>query len=293
MKPLITAFSIALAIPGISYAQNPKLEVTTLTENLYMLSGQGGGNIGLMTGPDGTFLIDDQVAPVGPALMEAIKTLGGDKPRLLLNTHYHSDHTGGNEAIGKAGTTIISHDNARKRLAEGTTLKAFNVTNPPAPAAALPIITFSATLHLHINGDTLRTVHFPNAHTDGDSVIYFEKSNVVHTGDIFFNGLYPFIDVNNGGNLIGTIQAVEKLIATTDENTKIIPGHGPLATRADLIAYQDMLTFANASMRDLKKAGKTLEEAIAANPLVDYDAKWGGGIFTTEVWIGLLYASVN
>ena len=291
MKNLFATLTIALAIPGISTAQEQKLDVTKLTENLHMLSGNG-GNIGLMTGPDGTFLIDDQMAPVGPLLKETIKNLGGEQPRFLLNTHYHFDHTGGNEAIGNADTAIVSHDNVRKRLKNGSTISAFDAKTPPAPASALPVVTFSQSMHFHLNGETLRTVHFPRAHTDGDSAVYFEESNIVHTGDIFFNGLYPFIDTENGGSLVGTIAAVQKLIATTDDNTKIIPGHGPLATRADLIAYQDMLTFANASMRDLKKAGKTVEQAIAADPMVDYDAKWGGGLFTTEKWIGLLYASV-
>ncbi len=290
MKSLFAALSIALTIPGASTAQ--ELNVTTLTENLHMLSGKG-GNIGLFTGPDGTFLIDDQMAPVGPLLKQTIKELGGEQPRFLLNTHYHFDHTGGNEAIGNADTAIVSHDNVRKRLANGTAISAFDAKTPPAPASALPIVTFSETMHFHLNGQTLRTVHFPQAHTDGDSVVYFEESNIVHTGDIFFNGLYPFIDTENGGSLAGTIAAVQKLIDTTDENTKIIPGHGPLASRADLIAYQDMLTSANTSMRDLKKAGKTVEQAIAANPMADYDTKWSDGLFTTEKWIGLLYASVN
>jgi len=291
MKYIFAALSFVLANPAMTLAQEQKLDVTTLTENLHMLSGKG-GNIGLFTGPDGTFLIDDQMAPVGPLLKETIRNLGGEQPRFLLNTHYHFDHTGGNEAIGNSDTAIVSHDNVRKKLLNGSTISAFNATTPPAPANALPVITFSKSMHFHLNGQTLRTVHFPRAHTDGDSVVYFEEVNVVHTGDIFFNGFYPFIDTENGGSMIGLIAAVEKLIATTDENTKIIPGHGPLAKRADLISYLDMLTFANASMRDLKKAGKSVEEAIAADPMVDYDAKWGGGLFTTAKWIGLLYASI-
>jgi glyoxylase-like metal-dependent hydrolase (beta-lactamase superfamily II) len=291
MKPLITALIATALLPSFALALDPTLETTSLTENIHMLSGQG-GNIGVLTGPDGTFVIDDQMAPVVPALLASIKKLGGDDPRFLINTHDHFDHAGGNEAVAATGTTIFSHDNARKRLAEGSTISAFDAHTPAAPEAALPVITYSESMHFHINGDTLRTVHFPHAHTDGDSVIYFEKANILHTGDIFFNGLYPFIDTENGGSLVGVIGAVRKLIATTDDNTKIIPGHGPLASKADLIAYQDMLTFANASMRDLKKEGKSVEEAIAANPLEDYDAHWGGKLFTTEKWIGLLYPSI-
>lgn len=290
MKPLFAALSITLAIPGAAAAQ--ELNVTTLTENLHMLSGKG-GNIGLFTGPDGTFLIDDQMATVNQLLKQTIKELGGEQPRFLLNTHYHFDHTGGNEAIGNADTAIVSHDNVRKRLESGTSIAAFNAKTPPAPTSALPIVTFSETMHFHLNGQTLRTVHFPQAHTDGDSVVYFEEANAVHTGDIFFNGFYPFIDTENGGSLAGTIAAVQKLIDTTDDNTKIIPGHGPLAGRADLIAYQEMLTSADTSLRDLKKAGKTVEQAITANPLADYDTEWSDGLFTSEKWIGLIYASVN
>jgi glyoxylase-like metal-dependent hydrolase (beta-lactamase superfamily II) len=289
MKPLFTALSIALAIPGASAAQ--ELDVTTLTENLHMLSGKG-GNIGLFTGPDGTFLIDDQMAPVGPLLKQTIKELGGEQPRFLLNTHYHFDHTGGNEAIGNADTAIASHDNVRKRLANGTTISAFDAKTPPAPAGALPIVTFSDTMHFYLNGQTLRTEHFPQAHTDGDSAVYFEEANIVHTGDIFFNGFYPFIDVENGGSLIGMIAAVQKLIDTTDENTKIIPGHGPLASRADLVAYKDMLIFANTRLGELKKEGKTLEEAIAESPMVDYEIDWADGLFTSDKWVGLLYDSL-
>jgi glyoxylase-like metal-dependent hydrolase (beta-lactamase superfamily II) len=290
MKPLFTAvFAVAL-LPNLALALDPILETTNITENIHVLSGQG-GNIGVLTGPDGTFVIDDQMAPVVPALLASLKKLGGGDPKFLINTHYQFDLAGGNEAGAATGTPIFSQGSARKRLAEGSTISAIDAHPPAAPEAALPVITYSESMHFHLNGDTLRTVHFPHAHTDGDSVIYFENSNVLHTGDIFFNGFYPFIDTENGGSLLGVIGAVRKLIETTDDNTKIIPGHGPLASKADLIAYQDMLTFANASMRDLKKEGKTVEEAIAANPLVDYDAHWGGKLFTTEKWIELLYPS--
>ncbi len=291
MKLILAALSFALTIPTTSFAQGPKLDVTTLTENLHMLSGKG-GNIGLLIGPDGTFLIDDQMAPVGQLLKETIKGLGGEQPRFLLNTHYHFDHTGGNEAIGNADTAIVSHDNVRKRLANGTTILAFNATTPPAPASALPVVTFSETMHFHLNGQTLRTVHFPHAHTDGDSVVYFEEANIVHTGDIFFNGFYPFIDTENGGSLAGVIAAVEKLIETTDDNTKIIPGHGPLASRADLMAYLDMLSFANTRLSALKSAGKSVEQAIAESPMLDYEIDWADGLFTSGKWVGLIYPSL-
>jgi cyclase len=291
MKPLFASLIIALVIPGISNAQNATLDVTNLTESIYMLSGKGGGNIGVMVGQDGTVLIDNQLKQIAPALKETIAEIGGNNPRFILNTHYHPDHVGGNKAYDNTNTAIVSHDNTRSRLAKTTVIKAFNVKNAPYPTTALPNVTYSDAMTFQMNGETLRVVHFPNAHTDGDSVVYFEDANVVHTGDLFFNGMYPFIDVDNGGDIIGLIAAVQELIATTDENTKIIPGHGPLASRADLIAFQDMLTFSNASVRDLKKEGKSVEQAIAADPLVDYDTKWGGGIFSTAKWLELLYTA--
>jgi len=293
MKFKAAALSLLITLPSISFAQESKFTVTELADNLYMLEGKAGGNIGLMIGSDGTFLIDDQMAPVAKALMETIHDLGGTNPRFLLNTHYHRDHTGGNEAIGNGVTTIISHDNTRKRLNMETTISAFNATNQPIADVALPIVTFAKTLHLHINGQTVRTDHFPHAHTDGDSATYFKEANVVHTGDIFFNGLYPFIDTDNGGSLPGMIEAVERLIATTDATTKIIPGHGPLAKRADLVAYLDMLSFANTSLSNLKTSGIDVNEAIALKPMAKYDATWGQGLFSSDKWIGLMYASLN
>jgi len=291
MRPLLTALTIALALPLAAQA-TPKLTVTPLGNNIYMLSGKGGGNIGVMTGADGTLIIDDQLEKTVPVLLKTIKTLGGTTPpRYLLNTHYHRDHTGGNKALQNKNTTIISQINTRKRLAKDTDIKAFNVTNKALPDNALPNITFAREMQFNLDGHRLDVVYFPRAHTDGDTAVYFKDANILHTGDLFFNGMYPFIDVDNGGSIIGLIAAVQKLIATTDENTKIIPGHGPLANRADLIAFQDMLTFSNASVRDLKKQGKTLEQAIKADPLVDYDAKWGHGIFSTAKWLELLYTA--
>ena len=292
MKTIFAALTIALTLPGVSQAAEPKLEVTTLAENIYMLSGKGGGNIGVMTGPDGTFVIDDQLEKTVPVLLKTIEDLGGTTPpRFVLNTHYHRDHTGGNKVLQNKDTTIISQINTRKRLAKDTHIKAFNVTNKALPDNALPNVTFTKKMQFDLNGNRLDAIYFPRAHSDGDSVVYFRDANIVHTGDLFFNGMYPFIDVDNGGSILGLIAAVQKLIATTDENTKIIPGHGPRASRADLIAFQDMLTFSNASVIDLKKEGKTLEQAIAADPLVDYDKKWSGGIFSTDKWLELLYTA--
>ncbi len=292
MKNLLPAFLIATTFPALTVAQDTAIQTIKVTDNIHMLSGNG-GNVGVLTGIDGTFVIDDQMATEVPKILDAVKKLGADSPRFLLNTHYHFDHAGGNEAIKtKTDATIFSHDNVRKRLKDGSTISAFDATTRPAPHAALPVVTFSDEMHFHLNGQTILAEHYPNAHTDGDSIVFFKEANVVHTGDIFFNGLYPFIDTENGGSLAGVMIAVQALLDATDDDVKIIPGHGPLATRANLQAYQDMLSIAHASMLDLKKAGKTVEEAIAAKPLADFDAAWGGKLFQTDQWIGLIYPSL-
>lgn len=237
-----------------------------VSDNIYMLSGQG-GNIGLFLGEDGTFIIDDQFAPLTEKILAAIKSVGGDTPRFLINTHFHGDHTGGNENLGNVGTLIVAHDKVRERLVAGSYIKEFGMNSPPANKAALPVLTFSEDMHFYINDDSVNAVHVPSAHTDGDSIIYFKKANVVHAGDIFFNGFYPFIDAANGGSLRGTIAAVDAILAATDSKSKIIPGHGPLADKAQLQAYRDMLAIAYARLLKLKNDGVSVENAIIHDPV--------------------------
>lgn len=262
-----------------------------VSDNIYMLSGQG-GNIGLFLGEDGTFIIDDQFAPLTEKILAAIKSVGGDTPRFLINTHFHGDHTGGNENLGNVGTLIIAHDKVRERLVAGSYIKEFGMNSPPANKAALPVLTFSEDMHFYINNDSVNAVHVPSAHTDGDSIIYFKKANVVHAGDIFFNGFYPFIDAANGGSLRGTIAAVDAILAATDSKSKIIPGHGPLADKAQLQAYRDMLAIAYARLLKLKNDGVSVEDAIIHDPLSDLEAEWGNGIFSGEKWIRITYPAV-
>lgn len=289
-KSLIPILMVGLL--GLSPASAAEKEVVIKTvpvkDGVYMLVGQG-GNIGLFIGEDGTFLIDDQFAPLTPKHLEAIKAAGGQVPKFLINTHYHADHTGGNENLGKAGTLIFSHDQVRERLTVETVIKAFNVVTPPRPKAALPVVTFSTDITFHLNGDTLRAFHVPRAHTDGDSVIHFKNANVVHSGDVFFNGFYPFIDVDHGGTVKGMIQAADAVLALADGNTKIIPGHGPLGDKAQLQAYRDMLATAYEKLSGLKAKGMSAEDAVAAKPLADLEERWGGGMFTGDKWVGLVY----
>jgi len=279
------------AIPAL--AQNDvKIETVPVRDGIYMLAGQG-GNIGLFIGEDGTFLIDDQFAPLTEKHLAAIRAVGGDTPKFLINTHYHADHTGGNENLGKAGTLIFSHDNVRERLTVETVIQAFNMVTPPLPKEALPVVTFSTDLTFHLNGDTLHAFHVPHAHTDGDSVIHFEKANVIHTGDVLFNGFYPFIDVDHGGTVKGMIAAADAILALSNGDTKLIPGHGPLGDKAQLQAYRDMLAMVYERLSGLRAKGMDAEAAVAAKPLADLEDRWGKGLFTGDKWVGLIYGGLD
>lgn len=285
---LIAGF-ISFAASG--QAADEKITPVKVTDGIYMIAGQG-GNIGLFIGGEGTFMIDDQFAPLTEQILAAIKSVGGDHPKFLINTHYHGDHTGGNEKLGRGGTLIFSHHNVRERLRNGSFIEAFNMMTEAVPREGLPVVTFSENITFHLNGDTVRALHVPHAHTDGDSFISFESANVIHAGDFFFNGIYPFIDVTHGGSLKGMIEAVDIVLALVDENTKIIPGHGPLADRKQLEDYRRMLQTAYERLRKLKAAGKSAQEAAAAKPLADLEKVWGDGMFTSERWIELIYSGV-
>ena len=278
-------------VSTIQAQEDVKIGVIPVTDNIYMLSGQG-GNIGVFLGDDGTFVIDDQFAPLTEKILAAIKSVGGDTPRFLINTHFHGDHTGGNENLGMAGTLIVSHDNVRQRLVNGSFIEAFGMNAPPANKLALPVLTFSEDMHFHINNDSVNALYVPGAHTDGDSIIHFKKANVVHAGDVFFNGFYPFIDAANGGSLRGTIAAADAILALTDSKSKIIPGHGPLADKKQLQAYRDMLATAYTRLLKLKNEGASVEDAIIHDPLADLESQWGGGIFKGEKWISIIYPAV-
>ena len=284
---------IAGFVPLATAGQSDEVKITAapITEQIYMITGKG-GNIGLFIGEDGTFLIDDQFAPLTEKIVAVIKSVGGDHPKFLINTHYHGDHTGGNEKLGKEGTLIFSHHNVRERLENGSFIGAFKMKRPAVPREGLPVVTFSKDISFHLNGDSVQAKHVPHAHTDGDSFIYFQNANVIHAGDFFFNGFYPFIDVNHGGSLKGMIKAVDKVLALADDKTKIIPGHGPLADKKALAGYREMLATAYGRLSKLKAEEKTAQEAAAAGPLNDLDANWGGGMFKSDRWIELIYSGV-
>lgn len=280
-----------IAFTPASRAEDVTITPAKVTDQIYMLAGKG-GNIGLFIGDDGTFMIDDQFAPLTEKILAAISSVGGGHPKFLINTHYHGDHTGGNETLGKGGTLIFSHDNVRERLVQGSYIGAFQMKNAPMAREGLPVVTFAEEIRFHLNGDTVHVYHVPHAHTDGDSFIVFETANVIHAGDFFFNGLYPFIDVDHGGSLKGMINAVNEVLSHADGQTQIIPGHGPLADRGALIRYGEMLNTAYERLSKLKAAGTSVQEAVAAKPLADLEAAWGKGMFTGDRWIELTYAGV-
>ena len=287
--PLLSLPLSAAAQPDLS-----KVEITTtkLAEGLHVLFGAG-GNIGVSSGKDGVFIIDDQYAPMTSKIKAAVAGIT-DKPiRFVLNTHWHGDHTGGNENLGGAGSIIVAHENVRKRMSVEQFLEAFNERVPASPAAALPVVTYADSVSFHLNGEEMHCFHLPPAHTDGDSVVHFKKANVIHTGDLFFNGLYPFIDASTGGSVDGMINAADKVLALANDATQIIPGHGPMAKKADLVAFRAMLAGVRDKMKPLVTAGKTLAEVQAAKPTRAFDEKWGKGFLKPEQFVAVAYAAMG
>jgi len=264
-------------------ATQPTFSAEEVAPGLYMLMGVGGftgGNIGLSVGDDGVAMIDDSMPPMLDNMQAAIKKVTDKPVDFLINTHVHGDHTGNNESMAKSGARIVAHENLRRHLLSKG-IRGQN-GNEPAPKAALPVITFSHAMAFHLNGFDARLFHVAHAHTDGDAVIHFKNANVIHTGDTFFNGMFPYIDLSSGGSVDGYIKAQQKILALADEKTKIIPGHGPLANKIDLSAAVDMLVESRALVAKLVKMGKSEEEIVKAGPLEKFDKKWSWRFITTE-----------
>jgi cyclase len=268
------------------------VKVVPVAAGVYMLEGMG-GNIGLSVGKDDAFIIDDQYAPLSEKIKAAVATVTPKPVRFVVNTHWHFDHVGGNEAMAGSGAIIFAHENTRRRMSKEQFISAFNMKVPASPTAALPVITFSDTITFYTNDDTVRTFHVANAHTDGDAIIFFTRANVVHMGDTFFNGRYPLIDVSTGGSLIGMIAAANHALAMTNAETRFIPGHGPLATRADLVRYRDMLVATRDRIGKLIARHRTLKQILDAKPLADLDAQWGNGNIKSEQFLTIVYGSLT
>jgi cyclase len=277
------------AAPAAMPAPPPdvKIETVSIAPGIYMLVGRG-GNIGLTVGVDGAAIIDDQFADMNPKIRAAIALLSEKPVSFVINTHLHGDHTGGNDAFGKAGAVIIAHENVRKRLGAAQVNPTTNQTIDPRAREALPVVTFADTATLHFNDEDLEFTHLPNAHTETDIVVRFRKANVVHMGDLFVGG-FPFIDGNTGGTFDGLILAHEKVLATIDDSTKVIRGHGPLGNKAELQAFHDMLVVVRDRIAKLVKAGKSQEDVLAARPTKEFEGKYGGANFNAAQWIGRAY----
>ena len=293
MRLFAAALAAALfAGPTLAQRDFSKVEITSeeVVPGVYMLQGSG-GNIGLSVGADGAFVIDDQFAPLSDKIMAVIKAIDAKPVSFVVNTHWHGDHTGGNEAFGQAGAHIVAHDNVRTRLKAGLNHQFGDIA--PAPDGALPVVTFSDEVSFYWNGRDIRVIHLTRAHTDGDAIIHFRDANVIHTGDIHFNGGYPYIDLQSGGTFDGLIAAQEKILSLCDDETKIIPGHGPLSSKAVLAPYVAMLKDVRARIAALIAEGLTEDQVVKADPLKDLNETWGKGFISGEALTRTAYKSLK
>lgn len=265
---------------------------TSLSDTVTMIKGRG-GNIAVSSGADGVFIIDDQLQPLTEQLLAAIRKISDQPIRFVINTHYHGDHVGGNETLGKGGAVIIAHDNIRKRMSSDQFSHFWNETTEAWPAGALPVVTFNDRVTLHLNGEAVAVHHVPRGHTDGDSIIHFPESNVIHMGDILFNGLYPFIDLDGGGTIQGMISATELGIGMADGQTKIIAGHGPLSDLEGLKEYRDFLVKARDNIQALIDRGMSLEQVIEAKPTAEWDEILGKVWITPAQLVTFIYNSLT
>ena len=259
---------------------------------VYMLTGAG-GNMAVSAGGDGVFLVDDQFAPLTEKITAAIREIQDEPVRFVVNTHWHGDHTGGNENLGEAGAVIVAHGNVRQRMSVEQFQKMRDRTIPASPEGALPVITFTDALTFHLNGESVHVFHAPPAHTDGDSVVHFQGADVLHAGDIFFNGTYPFIDIDSGGSIEGMIEAQERILSLCGDDSVIIPGHGPIANAADLRKTRHMLTTVRDRVRNAIASGMKLEELIGSDPLADLNGEWGGGFIEPTQMLTIVYADLS
>jgi cyclase len=288
----LAACPLAAPLRAQAALDSVRIRVMPAGTGVYMLTGSG-GNIGLAVGDDFAIVVDDQFAPLSARILDAVRSVTFKPVRFLVNTHWHGDHTGGNQNMADAGVIIVAHDNVRTRMSVEHFNETLNQRTPPAPKGALPIVTFGETMAFHLGGETVHVVHVPPAHTDGDAIIHFMRANTLHMGDIFFNGSYPFVDVSSGGSFPGVVDAVSAALRYVNDSTRIIPGHGPLAGRAELLRYRDIMATIRDRVAALIREGKTREQVIAAKPTAEWDDAWGKGFMKPDVFLGLVYDSMK
>lgn len=294
---IIAGLFIVLVFISCLYAQEqPEVKVGAqkLSDRLYLLQDSGGmGNTTVLTGGDGVFMIDTKVEASVDKLLSKITELS-DKPiRFAVITHWHFDHIGGNEKVAKTGATIIAHENVRKQMGVEHDMKVLNAKVPPAPEAALPMVTFAKEMTFHMNGEDIKVFHVAPGHTDGDAVIFFQNANVIHMGDLYFEGLYPYIGIYSGGSINGMINVIKEILPMMDANTRVVPGHGPLSNKVQLQEYVSMLTAIRDNVSGLMQEGKTQEQVVAAKPTRDFDEKWGKGFLLPDQFAGLVYIDLS
>ena len=269
------------------------VSIQRLRPDLHVLMSGRNGNIGVWHGADGIVVVDDSLAPLAPKVLETIRKIADGPIRFVINTHWHPDHTGGNEVLGAAGGIVVAHDKVRARMSEEQFIELVNMRIPPSPAAALPIVTFDESLTLHLNGDRLDIVHITDAHTDGDAVLWWRAANVVHAGDVYLSGSFPFVDLDSGGTLAGLVAGVEAILARVDDATIVIPGHGPVSNRRELAEYRDMIVTVGRRIREGVEHGRNLDEVLASRPTAEYDARYGQGFMTPTRLVGILYRDLT
>ncbi len=295
MHKILLSLALCLFVAAASAQQQPdfskvEIKVTKVAGTVYMLQGMG-GNIGVSAGDDGILIVDDQYAPLADKIKAALKGITDKPVKFVLNTHWHFDHTGGNPYFGETAP-IIAHENVRKRLQSGGNITFLKMEVPPASKAALPVVTFEDKVTVHFNGEDIRAIHFPKGHTDGDIVVFFPQSNVVHMGDDFFAGMFPFVDLESGGSVKGLIEDIAQIIPMLPPDVKVIPGHGPLATLDDLKKFEAMLRGASAAVAAAMKQGKTLDQMKQEKVLANF-ADWGKGFLNSDLFTEILYNDLS
>ena len=287
MRRFAISLLLSLAALPASAQQAPQevqVRVERVAPGVAVLFGRG-GNIGLSYGADGNVLIDDQYAPMTEPILAAVRSVDPDPVRFVINTHWHGDHTGGNENLGREGAVIVAHDNVRRRMSIEQVLRGTPV--PASPAGALPVVTFAEGLNFHLNGDEIRVLHVEHAHTDGDALVFWSRANVLHMGDTFFNGMLPFIDLDSGGSVDGVLAALGRALEIANDGTVIIPGHGPVARRAELVRYRDMIAGLRDRVRAEMRAGRSLDQ-IKAFRLADAHGR-ASDFISPDAFIETLY----